>query len=234
MPDYNSTPAFSQGPTAPESSDAAGPFCVLSLCDHSGSWSRPYREAGYHVIQVDPKNEHREEDGLFLWRGTVADVLRNLSALPRVRGILAAPPCTDFSKAGAQYWDEKDSDGRTAGSVQVVRDILSIVLRIKPKWWALENPPGRITKMVPELGNPTFSFEPWQLGDPWTKYTHIWGEFTPPLPLFLGEDRSVRPGGPHPGWKRGSGRTKELRAVRQAAVSETPPGFARAFFEVNP
>ena len=207
---------------------------VLSLCDHSGSWSRPYRDAGYGVIQVDPQNKHGEGPGLFLWRGTVADVLRSVKSLPSIHGVLAAPPCTDFSKAGAQYWKGKDSDGRTAVSIQIVRDVLRIIEVLAPKWWALENPPGRIRKCVPELGAPSFSFEPWQLGDPWTKYTHIWGDFTPPLPLFLGADRSVRSLGPHPGWKKGAGRTPELRAVRQAAVSETPPGFANAFFEVNP
>lgn len=124
MPDYNSTPAFSQGPTAPEFTEVAGPFCVktiLSLCDFSGAWSRPYREAGYHVIQVDPKLEHREEPGLFLWRGTVADVLRSVRSLPPIHGVLAAPPCTHFTVSCNRLWKEKDGDGRTAEAVQIVR-----------------------------------------------------------------------------------------------------------------
>lgn len=51
---------------------------ILDLCSGSGEWSRPYREAGYDVIQVDVK------DG--------QDV-RLLEVLPYpVRGILAAPP----------------------------------------------------------------------------------------------------------------------------------------------
>lgn len=29
---------------------------VLSLCDFTGNWSRPYREAGYDVRQVDLKD----------------------------------------------------------------------------------------------------------------------------------------------------------------------------------
>ena len=28
-----------------------------------------------------------------------------------IDGILAAPPCTDFTSAGAQYWAQKDKDG---------------------------------------------------------------------------------------------------------------------------
>lgn len=26
---------------------------ILSLCDNSGVWSKPYKDAGYNVIQVD-------------------------------------------------------------------------------------------------------------------------------------------------------------------------------------
>ena len=26
---------------------------LLSLFDYTGNWSRPYREAGWHVVQID-------------------------------------------------------------------------------------------------------------------------------------------------------------------------------------
>ncbi len=57
-----------------------------------------------------------------------------------------------------------------------------------------------------------------------------WGEFTPPLPMLLGEARDIKPYlGNAPIMKLGgsSMRTKNLR-------SQTPAGFARAFFECNP
>jgi len=38
-----------------------------------------------------------------------------------IDAILAAPPCTDFASSGAQYWPEKDRDGRTAYSLELVR-----------------------------------------------------------------------------------------------------------------
>ena len=60
---------------------------ILSLCDFTGSWSRPYREAGYHVVQVD------------LQHGQDVRLLRRLAE--PVHGILAAPPCTHFSRSGA-------------------------------------------------------------------------------------------------------------------------------------
>ena len=29
---------------------------IISLCDFSGNWSKPYRDAGYNVVQVDLKH----------------------------------------------------------------------------------------------------------------------------------------------------------------------------------
>jgi hypothetical protein len=70
------------------------PQLILSLCDRTGNWSRPYEEDGYDVIRVDL------EDG--------QDV--RLLELPNrpVHGILAAPPCTVFAGSGA-----RDGRGRT-------------------------------------------------------------------------------------------------------------------------
>jgi hypothetical protein len=61
---------------------------ILSLCDYSGSWSKPYRDAGYKVIQVDIK--HGQDVRLFEFPG-------------QVHGILAAPPCTHLASSGARW-----------------------------------------------------------------------------------------------------------------------------------
>jgi site-specific DNA-cytosine methylase len=83
---------------------------ILSLFDYSGAWSKPYRKAGYRVLQVDTKLGF----DILTW---------NYQAIPKgaVVGILAAPPCTDFSVSGAQYWKNKDENGRTESSVQLVK-----------------------------------------------------------------------------------------------------------------
>ena len=56
---------------------------ILDLCGGSGAWSRPYRQAGYDV-RVITLPEY--------------DVL-TYSPPENVYGILAAPPCTEFSLA---------------------------------------------------------------------------------------------------------------------------------------
>lgn len=185
---------------------------ILSLFDYSGNWPKFYRDSGkYDVYQVDIKL------GLDILDITPSD-------LPSpIHGIMAAPPCTDFASSGAQYWKQKDLDGRTAASLMLVEKTLEIISYHEPTWWALENPVGRLSKLRPELGNPWY-FQPWWFGDAYTKKTGLWGNFNRELPQAPVE--------PDPkSWLMQLGgnreRTKELRSM-------TPLGFALAFFLANP
>ena len=179
---------------------------ILSLFDYSGEWSRPYREAGYDVIQVDLK--HGQDVRLF-------------EKLPHpVRGILAAPVCTEFAGSGARWWAEKGDPALLEG-LSLVDATMRIIAVHEPVWWVLENPVGRLNRY---LGPPKMTFNPCDYGDPYTKRTCLWGDFTPPMrdPVepTEGSKMWVKYGGK-------SERTKELRSV-------TPAGFARAFFDANP
>jgi len=203
---------------------SAHPRCVLSLFDYSGNWPKPYLEAGHHVVLIDIKRGH---DILQLDDAALTRICRE-SPSGRVDGILMAPPCTDFSGSGAQYWPAKDLDGRTAASVALVLAALAIKDKLKPDWWALENPVGRLNRCVPQLAayGPWW-FQPYFYGDAYTKKTGLWGVFNHDLVKTPVEPQRVCQQG---SWlmKLGgkSERTKELRSM-------TPMGFARAFFEAN-
>jgi hypothetical protein len=190
---------------------------ILSLCDMTGNWSRPYERAGYEVIRIDIQNG--------------GDV-RLMEHVGRpVRGILAAPPCTHFSKAGAWMWDKK-GDGAVLEGMSVVDACLRAVAIYRPEWWALENPIGRLRRW---LGAPAWAFDPCDFGqlseaddnDAYTKRTLLWGHFNRPAtcpvdPVFPG----VKPG--H------RDRTTHVGSRARAARSATPTGFARAFYLANP
>ena len=187
---------------------------ILSLFDYTGTWSKPYRTAGYRVIQVDLKLGI----DLLAW---------NYKAIPEklVCGILAAPECTHYTVSGAQYWNDKDACGTTEQVNITVRKTLEIINHFKPEFWALENPVGRISKIFPELGKPWY-WQPWQFGDPWTKKTGLWGKFNRPDTFSVKPVEWSKQGS----WTQLLGgnneHTKELRSV-------TPPGFAKAFFKAN-
>ena len=226
---------------------------LLSLFDYSGNWSQPYREAGWNVVQVDIKipawvpcddceeywcnwhNCHASEcdcPPIDEWESDPycgSDIMEfPYKRFEKFNGILIAVPCTDFSLSGAQYWKAKDQDGRTNKSASLVRKSLEIVEYFNPDFWALENPAGRINKVIPELGNPAYWFHPSDYGADYTKKSYLWGRFIPPMALFgegmgkpvpVDENFIMKLGGK-------SERTKELRSI-------TPPGFARAFYLAN-
>lgn len=188
---------------------------ILSLCDYTGNWSAPYAEAGYDVRRVD------------LQHGQDVRLLEHLR-LP-VHGILAAPPCTAFSKAGAWKWKEKGTAGLLEG-LALVDACLRAVAIYRPVWWALENPAGRLRRW---LGKPAWSFQPCNFGDPWTKRTFLWGCFTPPTPLFSEQARQAVEPLALPGAPGSNDYTTRLNS-KDVRRSATPPGFAKAFFECNP
>jgi hypothetical protein len=183
-------------------------LCVLSLCDFSGAWSAPYEAAGYEVIRVDLAS---------------GQDVRTIEHLGRpVQGILAAPPCDHFAVSGARWWEGKGM-GPVLDGLAVVDACLRAVAIYRPAWWALENPVGRLRRW---LGPPQFSFDPCDFGDPYTKRTHLWGDFVPPVPIVSAQARqSVAP-------SLGSKMHTMIRD--KARRSETPAGFATAFFEANP
>jgi site-specific DNA-cytosine methylase len=199
---------------------------ILDLCGGTGSWSKPYREAGYDVRVI-----------------TLPEVEVKLFQKPKekIYGILAAPPCEHFSNSGAQYWKQKDRDGRTLQGISIMDACIRIIFACKPVFWALENPAGR---MKYYLGEPVFKFNPCDFGgyieredkclvknDAYTKKTLLWGNFNipearPVEPIFITAKNGDRYSPIH--WYSGgkSVKTKEKRAM-------TPQGFAKAFYQVN-
>lgn len=180
---------------------------ILSLCDYSGSWSRPYADAGYEVVRVDL--QHGQDVRLMRWPG-------------RVHGILAAPPCTHFARSGARWWRTK-GDAELLEGLSVVDACLRLVVACRPEWWALENPIGRLQNFI---GPPAWKCDPCDFGDPWTKRIWLWGHFTPPVPMFAPQAQLACAA------TLGDVTTHRRSGMRER--SETPAGFARAFFEANP
>jgi hypothetical protein len=181
---------------------------ILDLCGGTGSWARPYEEAGYKVIRVTlPEEDVR--------------LVHRLSG--RIHGILAAPPCTVFANAGAR-WPRTNED--MIGGLSVVDACLRAVVIYEPQWWALENPAGKLSRY---LGKPTMTFQPCDYGDPWTKRTCLWGKFAPPTKSPVEPTKQCKHGTYWLHCAVGGKGTKTM-----TARSVTPAGFAQAFFEANP
>ena len=187
---------------------------LLSLFDYTSNWSKPYKNAGWHVVQVD----------ILLGQDILEWDYRQFDP-DYFSGILAAVPCTAYARSGARWWPQKDADGTTEYFDTLTRKTLEIIDYFRPglEFWVIENPLGRIAKRVPELKKyRLLTFDPCEFGDPYTKKTVLYGEFRPwlirqPVKPTEGSKMHKIPPGP----KRAS-----LR-------SETPVGFAKAFFDAN-
>lgn len=202
---------------------------ILDLCGGSGAWSKPYRDAGYDVHLITLPHH---------------DVYDYTPPRKGVVGVLAAPPCTQFSFV----LNEKIPRDIPA-ALGIVHSCERIIAECRGqetfRWYGIENPIGHLNRY---LGRPRFIFQPWEFGDPRTKRTGIWGEFTPPAKTFTSWDQVeknpnlyIRPGRGKPNmvWLHRSAKDHipayaEFEAENDAAFRAlTPQGFARAFFEAN-
>ena len=198
---------------------------LLSLYDYSGNWSYPFAAAGWNVVLWDIKHEADNFTTFSDIGDACAEFIHEhiFDNYGMVDGILIAQPCTEFAVSGARWFKQKDEDGRTEAAVELVYQSLRIVNLCKPDFWALENPISRIHKLVPELGDPAMYFQPWHYGDPYTKKTALWGNFN--TNLIRNEVEPTEGNRTHQ-FAGNSANGKEKR-------SETPMGFAQAFFEAN-
>jgi hypothetical protein len=122
-----------------------------------------------------------------------------------------------------------DASGQTEKDILVFRACLNLC-RTATAWWALENPPGRHLALMPECPRPAWQFQPYDYGDPWIKQTYIWGTAAKPFDsVKLAPPKTRR--GPN-GHTQGA--IASMSSTWKREREKTPPGFAKAFFEVNP
>ena len=166
---------------------------ILDLCGGTGSWSRPYAEAGYDVRNITLPNYD----------------VRTYMPLDEVYGILAAPPCNEFSIAKGNRPRDFDK------AMEIVEACLNIIWRCHPAFWCLENPVGFLRQF---LGKPPITIRYWEFGDGLDKPTDLWGYFNFPKKKYSQPASLIE-------------KIKEKLPGDKRAI--TPPGFAKAFFEAN-
>lgn len=135
---------------------------ILHLCADVGSDSQPYRDNSdeYEVVCIG------KEIGI-----------ENYHSYKTVYGVIANPVCTEFSTARSTGKARNPEAG-----LFMVRECQRIISEAKPKFWVIENPARGVLKDY--LGKPTFEYEPWWYGSPWTKRTALWGAFNIPKPIY--------------------------------------------------
>ena len=133
---------------------------ILHLCADSGSDSKVWKDEGYEVIRIG------------------SDIgVENYHPPEGVYGVIANPPCTEFSTARKGGQARNPSDG-----MFLVEHCMRIIEEAKPTFWAIENPARGVLRKY--LGEPKMTYQPYQYGSPWSKHTALWGEFNIPPKLY--------------------------------------------------
>lgn len=139
---------------------------ILIACEYSGIVRDAFLAKGHKAIScdilpTDSKGPHYE--------GDLFDILDSNWDM-----IIAFPPCTHLSAAGAPSWKQKQADGRQQEAFEFVNKIYnSNCNKI-----AIENPTGILSTL---LRKPDQIINPFQFGEPFKKRTCPWLKNLPPL-----------------------------------------------------
>ncbi len=200
---------------------------ILHLCADLGSDSRYYQlDNEYEVIKIG------QEIGV-----------ENYTPPKNVYGVIANPPCTEFSRAVCFT-----HVGNVDKGMELVNHCCRIIKECNPKFWVIENPArGRLKE---HIGNPAAKYQPWEYGSPWTKHTALWGDFNMPKPLFTKwedvpkiDELYIRPKRKKPALvylhKSAIDLIPEFEFAREHIKCDADirsmcsQGFAKAFYEAN-
>jgi len=189
---------------------------ILHLCADIGSDSQPYLDAGYKVIRIG------KEIGV-----------EDYHPQKNVYGIIANPPCTQFSFARTSAKEPRNMEEGLSLVRHCLRIIWECQMEVPNKakkttlaFWMLENPFGLLRRY---LGKPPLIYQPYEYGDDYKKKTCVWGFFNKP------KRRPIECTKP----KFDKLKTKEIhgeyywKLTRQERRSICSPGFAKAFYEAN-
>ncbi len=144
---------------------------VLELFAGSRSIGKSAESLGYDVFSSDVNNFDKID--------YVVDILNfDVKKVPFTPDIIwASPPCTYFSVASiGKHWN-KDHTPKSKNAllgVKFVKKTIDIIKELKPKFWYIENPRGKLRKLQVVKGLPKATVWYCTYGDNRAKPTDIW------------------------------------------------------------
>jgi site-specific DNA-cytosine methylase len=143
---------------------------VLVACEFSGVVRDAFALRGHFAVSCDL--DESETPGRHI-RGDVRDHLSGFDGQPWDM-LLAFPPCTYLTRAGARLWSDPARRKHQDTAVDFVRALWDAPIHRV----CIENPPGCLSSRF----NPVFqTIQPWQFGHGYTKLTCLWLRGIPPL-----------------------------------------------------
>ena len=220
---------------------------VLIACEESQAVCKEFRKLGHNAFSCDVQEcsgghpeWHIQGDALAVINGDCAFVTADAHTHTQAGEwdiLIAHPPCTYLSNAGAARLYRNDHDGE----YQMVnierlkkgilgRDFFMAMLNARCEHIAVENPVPSSIYNMPEK---TQMIEPWMFGHPFTKKTYLWLKGLPQLrPTEIVEERNPYICGNSEIWKKQAAAGKVWGKEKSAKHrSKTFSGIAKAMAE---
>jgi len=144
---------------------------VLIACEYSARIRDAFRRRGFDAWSCDILPT--EGDPQYHFQMDVNFVLWELWHL-KWDLLIAHPPCQHLAASGAQYWPEKQKDGRQEAAIKFFMALHNAPVQKV----CIENPVGIIGTIFRKADQ---IIQPWQFGEPYNKKTCFWLKGLPPL-----------------------------------------------------
>jgi hypothetical protein len=157
---------------------------AIFLCDITGVMAKPWVEAGYEVILVDPQHpEGISVEDKVTKIGHVIDhpstwwYLGMTMKTGKVAFVMGFPPCTDVAVSGTKHFESKrKKDPHFQAKAALVAEQCRVVGSLSGAPWAFENPVSVFSSI---FGKPQHTFHPYEfteicMNDNYTKKTCLW------------------------------------------------------------
>lgn len=196
---------------------------VLDLFSGLGGFSQAFLDRGHSVWRIDNDDKFIRAENT-----VIADVLRLSRFSIELAGpwdvILASPPCEAFSvMCIGKNWtrDHQPKTEKARVALSLVKHALALIEELKPRYWAVENPRGKLRRLI---GMPTDTTWWCQWKDRRAKPTDLWGIIPKsmlPLPKCKngGADHDPAPRGTKTVGTQAQGVPPEQRALIPYAFS---------------
>ena len=147
---------------------------TLELFAGSRSFSKVAKQLGHRVYTSDNQDFEKIDQ--------VCDIFDfDVSKLPYAPDVVwTSPPCTSFSVASIGHHWNKDNTPKTEKAelgVAIVKKTIEIIEQLRPKYWFIENPRGKLRKLdfMQDFLRKTVTY--CSYGDMRMKPTDIWTNF---------------------------------------------------------
>jgi hypothetical protein len=195
---------------------------VLVACEFTGRVRDAFAELGHDAWSCDLEDCERVQGSSPKNRHLQMDALEAIYGYGPWDLMVAHPPCTYLSRAGARWWKQPGRDQKAREATEFVLSLWNAPIeRI-----AIENPIGQLNR---RWRYPDQTIQPWQFGHPFTKATCLWLKNLPPLVYteICTERTAFLPS--NTGWNARKGQRTQAGVVTGGKdASRTFPGIAKA------